>query len=544
MSDPAAGDRDAAEATVAKLAFGHRGRPSVPDGTPEEIRDRIIWEPRRPVDLDPLIPSVGSRPRRKHRLVVLGDSISHGFKSLAIRDTELSWPKLVARYGGLGQFKVPWYDGPDVAPGLPFNLEAAIRALQWPGAALDPRALRVLPRLRDIMDEVEDYWERGDGAVAVEGSCSGARQLDRVNHNLAIWGQDIRDALSLDVATLQDRVSRARHRGDNGLVQFASAHAERSALITLEGGGPTDTPVRLAKALGEDGGIETLVVGLGANNILSTVLDFDIAWTQDDDYADLEAKRAYTAWTPEHFRVEYDALIREVETIAAEYVLVFTVPHVTIVPMLRGVGPKMAGDRYFARYTRPWIPDDAFSANVNPCLTGEQVRVLDFAVDLYNDHICRRVAELDDPAGRRWAVVDVAGILDRLAYRRYLIDSEAQPSWWTPYDLPDEYRQLSPIPDSRYFRSDRFGRCEGGLFALDAVHPTTIGYGLLAREVMRAMSALGVHLARPEPDFAELIERDTLISDPPRMLSSVLTAVGSANHLVDLFQAVRHGRPV
>ena len=538
-------DTPAAKSGMVRVAFAPRGVPPVPDGTPEEIREKITWEPRVPSDLDRPVPSKPAEgvSTAKHRLVVLGDSISQGFKSLAIRDTRLSWPAMVARYGGIEHFRFPWYDGPEGCEGLPFNLEQAVRSLDWPGSVLDPRAAEVPIKLRRLLDKVEDYWERGDGATAVEGATYGGPDLSRAHHNLAIWGQDLRDAMSLDVKTLKDRVVNARRRHDEPFRQFASSAAERSALITLEGGADDDTPVSLAKKLGDDGGIETLVVGLGSNNILGTVINFEIKWTFDD-YADVDGKRNYNAWTPEHFRSEFDALLERVKEINAQHVIFFTVPHVTIAPMVRGVGYKMPADRYFARYTRPWISDDRFSPNLNPCITGDELRVLDFAVDLYNDHICKRVEPLDGHDERRWAVLDIAGILDRLAYRRYIIDDEARPDWWQPYDLPDEYRELSPRPDTRFIKSDRFGRIEGGLFGLDGIHPTTIGYGLLAREVMRLMTVLGVPLKRVEPDFADVINRDTLIKSPLERLASVLTAVGSANHLIDLYQAVRHARPI
>jgi hypothetical protein len=530
---------------TAKDAFSPRGKPPVPPGTPDEIRDRIVWEPRKPI---PLIRPIPAHPATgettaKHRLVVLGDSISQGFKSLAIHETKLSWPAMVAHYGGLGRFRYPWFDGPEECPGLPFNVEAAVKTLNWPGSLVDPRAPRLLDQIRRLMNDVEHYWERGEGSTAVDAATADGFDLSRVHHNLAIWGQDIRDALSLDVTRLKNRVRTDKNRRNNALNQFVSAPGERSALITLEGGGADDTPVSLATKLGEDGGIETLVVALGANNILSTVIDFDIKWS-GDGYDDVDRKRAYNAWTPAHFRAEFDVLLERVKQINAANVIVFTVPHVTIVPMVRGVGSKMPGDRYFARYTRPWITDDAFRSNFNACLTGAELRALDFAVDLYNTHIEEQVLALDDPNGRRWAVLDTAGILDRLAYRRYLIDDESRPDWWTPYDLPDAYRELSPLPDTRFFRSDRFGRIEGGLFALDGVHPTTIGYGIIAREVMNLMTALGVPLVRTEPDFYDLIEQDTMIADPPAQLASVLTAAATANHIADLYQTFRHGTPI
>jgi hypothetical protein len=236
-------------------------------------------------------------------------------------------------------------------------------------------------------------------------------------------------------------------------------------------------------------------------------------------------------------------MIQAVEQVAARHVILVTVPHVTIVPMVRGVGNKMPGDRYFARYTRAWIRDASFSANHNPCLSGEQLRVLDFAVDCYNEHIVG-VVRAARQRGLDWRVLDLAGILDRLAYRRYLIDEEARPDWWTPYVLPEAYLALSPQPDTRFFRSDQHGRFEGGLFALDGVHPTTIGYSIVAREVMRVMGHAGVALARPEPDFDEVLAADTLVSDPPTRIADLLDVVELANRTADLYQALRGHPPV
>jgi lysophospholipase L1-like esterase len=531
---------------VAQKTFRQAGTPPVPDGTPEEIRDTITWDVREPetradVGVPFTLPALPQAP--PNRLVVLGDSISHGFKSFAIADTHLSWPAIVARAAGFDGFRYPLYPGPADCPGLPFNLEAALRHLEdkVPGAALDVvRDLDLAFRLRSLMDDVEDYWERGDGARLIAASAAAGP----LNHNLAAWGWDVRDALGRTPANLRQAVQDAPHRGDDLIAQIPSASGERSALLTLAGGGPDDTALALAARLGAeaDPGIDTLVVALGANNILGTVLSFSVQWS-GPDYQDLDKKSAYNAWTPTHFATEYDELVRQVDAIAARHVVFLTVPHVTIVPMVRGVGDKMPGSRYFARYTRPWITDDVFSPNRHPCLTGDQLRVLDFAVDCYNDHIVSRVRD-GRSRGKDWRVVDLAGLLDGLAYRRYLIDDEARPAWWQPYVLPDPYLALSPQPDTRFFQSDRFGRNRGGLFALDGVHPTTIGYGLVAREVMAAMAGAGVQMAAAAPDFDRLIEDDSLICQPPTRISSVLELVGFANRSVDLYEALRHQPPV
>lgn len=529
---------------MAGKTFGRAGKPPVPEGTPEEIADIINWDLRRPED-DPevgvpvTLPAVaGEIP---NRLVVLGDSISHGFKSFAIADTHLSWPAIVARSAGFDDFRFPVYPGPANCQGLPFNLEGAVRHLEhkMPGSLLDVVSdLDVAFSVRSLMDDVEDYWERGDGNNLLE------RATGPFNHNLAVWGWDIRDAISRTVGGLRQRVQTAPGRKDDVTAQIPSAAGERSALLTLAGGADEDTSLTMAAALGREGqpGIETLVVALGANNILGTVLQFQINWS-GPDYQDLAKKTAYNAWTPSHFAHEYDELVRQVEVVNARHVIFLTVPHVTIAPMARGVGDKMPGSRYFARYTRPWISDDTFSPNRHPCLTGNQMRVLDFAVDRYNDHIVSKVRE-GRQKGLDWRVMDLAKLLDGLAYSRYLVDEEARPHWWKPYPLPDAYLALSPQPDTRFFESDRFGRRKGGLVALDGVHPTTIGYGLVAREVMKVMAGAGVLMNSSEPDFDRLLREDSLISDPPARISSVLHFVEFANRSVDLVQALLNKPPV
>ena len=70
-----------------------------------------------------------------------------------------------------------------------------------------------------------------------------------------------------------------------------------------------------------------------------------------------------------------------------------TVPHVTIAPLARGVGSKLAPrSRYFPYFTRPWIDDDDFDPRDDPHLTGPQARAIDNAIDAYNDTIQASVA--------------------------------------------------------------------------------------------------------------------------------------------------------
>jgi len=263
----------------------------VPRDTPAEVAEAIGWEAREPVPVERadlghpfVLPALPTTP--PHRLVVIGDSISHGFKSFAVAETMRSWPALVAGAAGM-TFEYPEYPGPPECPGLPLNLEATVRYLQQtiPGSILNIAGdLAVGVKLRSLMDKVEDYWERGEGARLVEDAPRGTRK-----HNLAIWGWDIRDVLSRSVEKLQTTLAAAPGRTkDDAFQQIPSAAGERSALLTLSGGEPGDTPVSLARRFGDEGvdgrpGIETLVVALGANNILGTILNFHVAWTQEGD---------------------------------------------------------------------------------------------------------------------------------------------------------------------------------------------------------------------------------------------------------------------
>ncbi|HSK27362.1 MAG TPA: hypothetical protein VK894_10685 [Jiangellales bacterium] len=149
----------------------------------------------------------------------------------------------------------------------------------------------------------------------------------------------------------------------------------------------------------------------------------------------------------------------------------------------RGVGGKVRPDsRYFPYYTRPWITDADFDPERDPHLTEAEARSVDSAIDAYNETIIASVE-----AARRdqldWNVVDLGALLDRLATRRYLESPWARPTWWTPYELPPELKALDPVPNTRFFWSGPGGRTDGGLFSLDGVHPTTIGYGILAQEM-------------------------------------------------------------
>lgn len=497
------------------------------------------------------------RGEPRNRLVTIGDSLTQGFQSCAVFHTDVSYPAIIAHELGCGDsFRHPTYDGHG---GMPLNLELLLRDLERHyGKDLDWwETAPALFRARSFMDEVEDYWERGPGTAEPRTTA--------VNHNLAVFGWDLRDALSKSADVCRAMITKPK---DELVRQMVSSSGERSALRVLPTLPPEAgalTQVGAAEALGRetgardggeggdpDHGIETLIVFLGANNALSSVVGLKLVWS-GDGYDDLNRKGRFTVWRPEHFAAELTELAAQVGRIRARHVIWCTVPHVTIAPIARGVRTKgSAGSRYFPYYTRPWISDSDFDVKRDPHLTGDQARDIDAAVDQYNDAMAEEV-RVARRAGRDWYLLDTAGLLDRLASRRYAEDPGARPDWWTPYPLPAELSALSPVPNSHFLLSDGERRSDGGLFSLDGVHPTTVGYGILAQELITVMRGAGVEFrdrvgggVRADPvqvDFARLVRRDTLINRPPGNVTSGLHSIGWADEALDLVRrALSFGR--
>jgi hypothetical protein len=490
----------------------------VPDAEPTPNDVDVGAPPREPVT-DPTfgidVPAaVDGIPR--HRLVVIGDSLSHGFKSLAVSDVELSYPAMIAGALGWKDFKAPSYAGPG---GVPLSLEWLFRELE-PGFGDEISGLvetvRAFAFIRGLFDEHEDFWERGEG--------SRIPRPPWINHNLSVYGWDLRDILSRDADRIRGDLVQP---SDDPLMQLPENADRIAALRVLDSArnrlGEALTPLEAAAHLGEDGEIETLIMWIGSNNALPCILNLNVKWTRDEDYADPVRKNRYTVWRPTHFASELDLVAAEVRKIRARHVLWGTVPHVTIAPLARGYGERDRRSAYFPYYARPWLDEDTFLQDTDryPCFTGAEARAVDRAIDNYNVAICEQV-KAARRAGHDWRVVDVSGVLDRLAYRRYLEVPEAQPDWWEEYELPPELEQeLGFKPDTRFLRSGRDGVSEGGLVSLDGVHPTTIGYGIVAHECIEVMSAAGVQIADPI-DFAAVAQSDTLCTTPLTSLENTL----------------------
>lgn len=522
--------------------------------TPDEVQVTAVA--REPVD-DPTlgIPVQAAwQGVPRHRLVSIGDSLTQGFVSGSVFATDLSYSAIIAHELGWDGLRFPRYPGPG---GLPLNLELLLRELERDfGTNLDWWELPMaLFRARRFLDQVEDYWERGPGAQPPAPAA--------INHVLAVYGWDLRDAL---VRTTDSCALEIGPTSDDLVHQIVQNHNLRAALRVLPRANEADRKCTLFEAAaalgnevgdgraGDDGvaadpdhGIETLVVFLGANNALGAITHLRVVWS-GPGFDDPVRKKAFTVWRPSHFVTELDRAVAKVRQIRARHVIWCTIPHVTIAPIARGVATKVRpGSRYFPYYTRPWISDRDFDPSRDPSITEHEARAVDSAIDHYNDAITGAVTEARR-AGLDWYLLDLAGVLDRVASRRYLADPQARPPWWRPYPLPPQLAALRPVPDSQFLTSDGTGRRTGGLFSLDGIHPTTVGYGVIAQEMINVMARAGVQFTQPDGrtprtgpilvDFARLIRRDTLLTRPPGNLTSGLEVLSWADEAFDLIHRV------
>ncbi len=453
----------------------------------------------------------------KHRLVAIGDSLTQGFFNGAIDRSEWSYPALVAAAMGADRFSSPKFGGPG---GIPLNLEWLIRRLADRfGERFSlfelPAAIVTVHR---SLDEIEDYWERGPGSLPLPDTT--------YHHNLAVWGYEIGDALDLTANRCDDEIPQPR---DSWLAQVPERALYRTARRVLNPSASPDwgalSSLDVARRLAQDGGIENLIVVLGANHALGAMTRLELRFSSADELDKPPHARRANLYRPEHFRILYDRLLEAVDRVGAERVFFGTVPHVTIPPVARGVGVQ--SDGYYEYYTRPWIWDTDFSPERHTALSGDEARLVDQHIDDYNDIIRNAV----DSAPNRY-LIDIGSLLDGLAFRRRrgavgfrfpdgLIDALQQHPELNYLVDADGHVRL----DTRFMRTrtlDGTTRLiQGGLFSLDGMHPTITGTAIVANGVLQILRQAGVSTERDDIDWNRVILADTLLNDPPPLLSDL-----------------------
>ena len=385
------------------------------------------------------------------------------------------------------------------------------------------------------MDQIEDYWERGPGArpPAVGG----------INHALAVYGWDLRDALERDAESSERAIADAERRRVRPDRREQPRRARRCACYPrYDDAAKRMTLLDAARALGDDGGIETLIVFLGANNALGAVTDLKVAWS-GDDFRELPRRSARTPSGGRRTSPPSSPSSRpRSRRIDARHVIWATVPHVTIAPIARGVGRKVGGRLALLPVLHAAVDRRrAASIRARTRTSPARRRAPSTTRSTPTTTRSRRPSSAPATAGRDWYLFDVA--------RRCSTGSRTAASSRTRTRARRGGRRtrcrpsslaLDPVPDSRFLTGDgNGGRASGGLFSLDGVHPTTVAYGLIAQEIIDIMRRAGVEFrtrraARPVTvDFDRLIARDTLIEHPPQNLRPGLKTLAWADQTLD-----------
>ena len=497
------------------------------------------------------------------KLVAIGDSLTQGVQSGAIYKTELSFPALIAEAMGLrvpSDFRVPRFPG----SGLPLNIEALLRSMRRQlGSSINPLEwIFELPfLLADFIDDVEDLYERPIRPAATYGG---------IFHNLGIAGFRVYHSFTVNSEICNQLIACNETSIEDNFFGLPSEWKYRIAQRVLnpkqlDGEHASRTQIdNLCHLNTSEGTVENLILFLGANDCLRTVKDLEVRDMPElsempkdcDTYELMEWRGAYNLTSETVFEHDYREMVRQISEAICDETNVFVgnVPHVTIPPITQVIGEEDEihnGQQYYTAYGPFFANQDNYSTQDNH-LTGAEIRYIDDRIDRFNGIIDEIVREQRETYDRNWHVVDICGLLDRLAFKRninmhfprvplhqYFMDEENP-----DHPLLDD--SIRPTPSVLRFETDHrqsSRRIGGGLFSLDCFHPTTIGYGLIAEVFLHKMNKFGAFGAESDREpvclnWEKIIKRDTLIQSPPVLWDDIIDAAEAHPRLVDL---VRRG---
>lgn len=443
----------------------------------------------------------------------------------AISQTTTSFPALIADALGLSiphDFAVPNFPG----SGLPLNLEVFLHETAR-DLGTDLRGARTwlwrFPRqFQRFTDRVEDLYERGAG--------SRRASFGGTYHNLAVWGFRVQDSYTITPQLCQHVIDDEEGFIEDDFLGLPSAPMYRTAWRVLN-------PRRLANKnsvtqvsavedlIQRHDGLDALIVFLGANDCLGTVLSLDVK--DMDQFSgpipnDPVARRRWNLTSEDQFEKDYNGLVDRLVNILPGKTKVFvaTVPHVTIPPVTRGVG-RFDQD-YFDFYSRFFMGNGAFNHRLHSHITRDQAVAIDQRIDAFNGIIKKATDR------KKWHVVDTSAALDTLAVRRNGFEDDpgqAIRDYFARQGMTDHpLLNVNPSPSILTLKTTEAGRRSGGgLFSLDCVHPSTIGYGLIAELFLKKMQAAKVPGADPQRlNWQRIIQQDALLHDAPATWDDVV----------------------
>jgi hypothetical protein len=450
----------------------------------------------------------------------MGDSMAQGFKNGGVYRTDLSFPAILAQsLDPSTEFDLPSFSA---QAGIPINIEALIRGLaeKYKDGITLGNSFGAGSEIYSTLRRIKSYWEGHLKTLKIE--------QDSPFHNQAIWGFTISDTMLMNEEYCRTYIQKNKPEYSvfNVLPDHAMYITARMVLNpSFSRKFQSNSMLDNVKLLSDDGGIENLIVCIGHNNIVGAVTNLNIKYSEESDLNARYAERKCTVFRPDHFKIELKSLYEKVAHMNIKNVFVPTIPYVTIPPAIRGVNNDKEKPRtgYFDYYSRFWIWDEDFDPDKHPHLTRDDAIELDIVVDRYNAIIHKLADEFD------FCVVPVHKYVRAAARRRLGKDSVS------PFP-PDFVRALQRNEKTSYLVEDleniristdylrldeNTGRIDrGGIFSLDGLHPSTIGYGLIANIYKMSMEKHGVEFENPI-DWDSVIENETLVTDPPPLMKDL-----------------------
>lgn len=461
---------------------------------------------------------MSNKSSSEHKLVVLGDSISQGFQNGGIYRTDLNFPDFLRNC---------WEPAPDfdqplftAQAGLPLNLEVLARGLSDEfGDSIEwNEYLPAISHLYTTLRRVKKYWEGNTKSLR--------HQRNMPYHNQSVWGFAMNDSWMITeeksheyIETQPETYSIFDMLPDHAMYVTARMVLNPSFGEKFK----NHTQLDNIQYLQDNGGIENLIVSMGHNNIIGAVSDLKFVLSEEKELEKPPSERNYTVYRPEHFEQEFRKLAEKISRIGVEQIITQTIPYVTIPPVSRGVNAdktRKGHTGYYDYYTRFWVWDENFNPDTHPHLTKEEAISLDQHVDEYNV-IIKEIAE-----EYGWITVPLNRYVSGIARRR--LGGKIN----IPY--PKNFRdamQRNPMTEhlvanrknpklsTDYLRINKEnGKVyKGGIFSLDGIHPTIIGYGLIAQLYKKTMEDRGISFDKPL-DWDYIISRDSLVTNPPYLL--------------------------
>ena len=473
------------------------------------------------------------------RLITIGDSVSQGFMSGGAARTDLAYSTLIAKAMSLKNYRYPeWHLG-----GMPINFEVFLRRLSryYGDDIWGFEWISVINRIASFLDQVEDYYERGKG----DFRSPDLRGYDNY-HNLSAFGFTVSDAWQVTPSLcLKEIQPNGAYQPQDNRFGLPDNAFYRSAIRVLNPGGEKTYAQNQDHSQldwlqfhvdSEEKGVENLILWLGANNALGTVVNLQIKKTNVDlkefQGYDHHQRSRFNLWNTDHFCQDYCFLLDRVTDIMSSKehtqrqpdwkVFIGTIPAVTVAPLIKGFGKEIPTKdpfgvlstpaRYCENYTYVFL-EKSGKAQDKLVLDYNQVVEIDTQIAAYNEVIRNQITSCNKKLGQnKFFEVDVNGALLQAAYKRNF--------GYPTYRFPSGYDAAGIQTSTKFYRVKNGVKSAGGIFSLDGIHPSGIGQGLIAHEFITAMQNAGVG-AVGSLNWQSIKDTDTLYSNPLGLVEEI-----------------------